>query len=64
MALAWTLRDQRVTSALIGASSVSQLVENLRSLEKTSFSTDELAAIDRFATDSNINIWTERPHAE
>jgi L-glyceraldehyde 3-phosphate reductase len=60
MALAWTLRDGRVTSALIGASSVSQLEENLRSLEQPSFSADELAAIDRFATDSSINIWTER----
>jgi L-glyceraldehyde 3-phosphate reductase len=64
MALAWTLRDPRVTSALIGASSVEQLDENLRSLEKATFSADELAAIDRFATDSNINIWTERSRSE
>jgi L-glyceraldehyde 3-phosphate reductase len=60
MALAWTLRDRRVTSALIGASSVDQLEQNLQSLEKASFSANELAAIDRFATDSSINIWPER----
>jgi L-glyceraldehyde 3-phosphate reductase len=64
MALAWSLRDRRVTSALIGTSSVSQLEENLRSLQQPSFSADELAAIDRFATDSNINIWTERAPAD
>jgi L-glyceraldehyde 3-phosphate reductase len=64
MALAWTLRDRRVTSALIGASSVRQLEENLRSLQQTAFAADELAAIDGFATDSNINIWTERAQAE
>ena len=64
MALAWTLRDRRVTSALIGASSVRQLEENLRSLQQPAFTADELAAIDRFATDSDINIWTERAHAE
>jgi L-glyceraldehyde 3-phosphate reductase len=63
MALAWTLRDRRVTSALVGASSADQLEENLKSLEKASFSADELAAIDRFAIDSNINIWTERAPA-
>jgi L-glyceraldehyde 3-phosphate reductase len=64
MALAWTVRDPRVTSALIGASSVSQLEENLRALDKPAFSADELAAIDRFATDSSINIWKERAHTE
>ncbi len=63
MAIAWTLRDSRVTSALTGASSVEQLDENLRSLERATFSADELAAIDRFATDSDINIWTERAQA-
>jgi L-glyceraldehyde 3-phosphate reductase len=64
MALAWTLRDPRVTSALIGASSVNQLEENLRALQQPTFSTDELAAVDRYATDSSINIWTERARAE
>jgi L-glyceraldehyde 3-phosphate reductase len=60
MAVAWTLRDRRVTSALIGASSVTQLEENLQALQQPGFSADELAAIDRFAIDSSINIWTER----
>jgi L-glyceraldehyde 3-phosphate reductase len=59
MALAWTLRDGRITSALIGASSIAQLDENLAALAKTSFSSDELAEIDRHATESGINIWAE-----
>jgi L-glyceraldehyde 3-phosphate reductase len=57
MALAWTLRDQRVTSALVGASSVPQLEANVAALERLDFTEDELAAIDRFATESGINIW-------
>jgi L-glyceraldehyde 3-phosphate reductase len=57
MALAWTLRDFRVTSALIGASSVEQLEENLATVRRLDFSDDELAEIDRHATDSGINIW-------
>ncbi len=57
MALAWVLRDSRVTSALIGASSVPQLEENLGALARPDFSDDELAEIDRHATDSGINIW-------
>jgi L-glyceraldehyde 3-phosphate reductase len=57
LALAWTLRDPRVTSALIGASSVAQLEANVASLEKLDLSDDELAAIDRHAVDSGINIW-------
>ena len=57
MALAWALRDPRVTSALIGASSVAQLVMNVGALDRLDFSDDELAEIDRFATDSDINIW-------
>src|SRR3954447_5874298 len=59
MALAWTLRDARVTSALIGASSVRQLDENLAALENLEFSDDELAAIDRHAVDAGINIWSQ-----
>jgi L-glyceraldehyde 3-phosphate reductase len=58
MALAWTLRDSRVTSALIGASSVEQLEENLVAVQRLDFSGDELAEIDRHATDSGINIWS------
>jgi L-glyceraldehyde 3-phosphate reductase len=57
MALAWVLRDERVTSALIGASSVAQLEDNIASLERLGFSDDELAEIDRYAVDGAINIW-------
>ena len=57
MALAWTLRDSRVTSTLVGASSVAQLEENVGALGRLDFTDDELAEIDRFATDSGINIW-------
>ena len=57
MALAWTLRDPRVTSALVGASSVLQLEQNVAAVDKLQFSADELSEIDRYATDSGINIW-------
>ena len=57
MALAWTLRDPRVTSTLIGASSVAQLEDSLGALQKLSFSEDELAEIDRYATEGNVNLW-------
>ena len=57
MALAWTLRDPRVTSTLVGASSVAQLEQNLGALDKPEFSADELREIDRHATDSGINLW-------
>jgi L-glyceraldehyde 3-phosphate reductase len=60
MALAWTLRDSRVTSTLIGASSAAQLEENVAALERLEFTEDELAEIDRHATESGINIWAER----
>jgi L-glyceraldehyde 3-phosphate reductase len=56
-ALAWTLRDPRVTSALVGASSVAQLEQNVAALDNLEFSTEELAEIDRHATDEDINIW-------
>jgi L-glyceraldehyde 3-phosphate reductase len=59
MALAWTLRDPRVTSTLIGASSVAQLEDNVASLERLDFTDEELAEIDRYATESDINIWSE-----
>ncbi|MGB9111373.1 MAG: L-glyceraldehyde 3-phosphate reductase [Acidimicrobiales bacterium] len=59
MAIAWVLRDRRVTSALIGASSVLQLEDSVAALANPSFSGDELAAIDRYATESGINIWAE-----
>jgi L-glyceraldehyde 3-phosphate reductase len=57
MAIAWTLRDPRVTSALPGASSVEQVEENVAALDRLDFSPEELAEIDRHATDSGINIW-------
>jgi L-glyceraldehyde 3-phosphate reductase len=57
MALAWTLRDPRVTSTVFGASSVEQLESSLGALEHLDFSPDELAEIDRHAVDSGINIW-------
>src|SRR6185295_13920296 len=57
MALAWTLRDARVTSALAGASSVEQLEANVGALERLEFTDDELAEIDKHATDSGINLW-------
>jgi L-glyceraldehyde 3-phosphate reductase len=57
MALAWTLRDERMTSTLIGASSVAQLEANLAALENLHFSEDELAEIDNYATDADINLW-------
>jgi len=57
MALAWVLRDPRVTSALIGASSVNQLEDNVAALEELDFTDEELEEIDRYATESDINIW-------
>jgi L-glyceraldehyde 3-phosphate reductase len=57
MALAWTLRDERVTSALVGASSVDQLENNVAALDRLDFTDDELAEIDRHATESGINLW-------
>ena len=59
MAVAWVLRDERVTSALIGASSVRQLDDNLDSLNNLDFTDEELAAIDQHAVDLGINIWEE-----
>src|SRR4051795_12584257 len=57
MALAWTLRDPRVTSTLIGASSVAQLEDSLGALDNLDFSDDELATIDAHAIDAGINLW-------
>ncbi len=57
MALAWTLRDPRITSTLIGASSVEQLEANVAALDRLEFTPEELAEIDGHAVDSDINIW-------
>jgi L-glyceraldehyde 3-phosphate reductase len=57
MALAWTLRDPRVTSTLIGASSVEQLEENVKALDNLTFGDDELQAIDNHAVEAGLNLW-------
>jgi L-glyceraldehyde 3-phosphate reductase len=57
MALAWTLRDPRMTSTLVGASSVRQLEANVGALDRLDFTEGELSEIDRYATESGINIW-------
>ena len=57
MAIAWTLRDPRVTSALIGARNVDQLDDSLDALKKTAFSEQELAEIDHHATEAGIDLW-------
>jgi L-glyceraldehyde 3-phosphate reductase len=57
LALAWVLRDERVTSVLIGASSVAQLEQNVGALEHLEFSAEELAEIDRYAVEGGINLW-------
>lgn len=59
LAVAWTLRDPRITSTLIGASSVEQLHDTLGAVQNTHFSDEELAAIDQYAQDAGINIWEE-----
>jgi L-glyceraldehyde 3-phosphate reductase len=63
MALAWTLRDPRVTSTLVGASSVAQLEANVGALDRSGFTEDELAAIEPHAVDGGINIWAESSRA-
>ena len=59
MALAWTLRDPRVTSALVGASSVAQLDDNLAALDRLDFTPEELKEIDRFAVEGGVNLWAQ-----
>ena len=63
MAIAWVLRDPRVTSALIGASSVAQLEDNVAALDRLDFDDDELAEIDRYAVDAGINLWARSSEA-
>jgi L-glyceraldehyde 3-phosphate reductase len=57
LALAWTLRDPRVTSTLVGASSVEQLEANVATLDKLDLTEDELTEIERYATEADINLW-------
>jgi L-glyceraldehyde 3-phosphate reductase len=59
MALAWVLRDPRVTSTLIGASSVAQLEDNVAATQRLDFSADELAAIDQHAVESGVDLWAD-----
>jgi L-glyceraldehyde 3-phosphate reductase len=57
IAIAWVLRDSRVTTAVVGASRWSQIEDSLGALDHLGFSADELAEIDRYATEGEINIW-------
>ena len=57
LALVWALRDRRMTSLVIGASSVQQLNDNIAALDNTTLTNDELAEIDHYATDAGINLW-------
>ncbi len=63
LALAWALRDPRVTSVLLGASSVHQLEQNVGALDRLGFTADELAEIDRHAVEGGINLWQESSSA-
>jgi L-glyceraldehyde 3-phosphate reductase len=63
MAISWVLRDARVTSALVGASSVEQLHTNLDAVKNLDFTDDELRAIDEHAIDAGINIWQQSSDA-
>lgn len=64
LAIAWVLRDQHVTSALIGASSARQVEENVAALKNPYFTADELAEIDRYAVEGGINLWEKPSHDE
>jgi L-glyceraldehyde 3-phosphate reductase len=63
MALAWALRDSRVTSVLIGASSVAQLDDSLGALDGLAFDDAELVRIDEHAVDAGINLWARSAEA-
>ncbi|MCL7998825.1 L-glyceraldehyde 3-phosphate reductase [Brucella sp. 21LCYQ03] len=64
LALAWVLRDQRVTSALIGASSAKQVEENVAALNNLAFTAEELTEIDRYAVEGGVNLWEKPSHDE
>ena len=63
LALAWVLRDERVTSALIGASSVEQLEQNVAALQRLSLDAGEREQIDQYAVDGSLNIWASSSDA-
>jgi L-glyceraldehyde 3-phosphate reductase len=60
MAVAWTLRDPRVTTTLVGASSVAQLNDTAAAVGNLSFSSEELAEIDQFALEGELDLWREQ----
>ena len=60
LALQWALRDHRVTSAVIGASSVEQLDTNLDAVDGPPLTDDELAEIDRYAEEAGVNLWAKQ----
>ncbi len=64
MAIAWVLRDPRVTTALVGASRWSQIEDSLRALENLEFTAEGLAAIDLYAVEGGINIWETSSRAD
>jgi L-glyceraldehyde 3-phosphate reductase len=63
MALAWVLRDGRVTSTLIGASTVEQLEDNVAAVDRLDFSAQELGEIDQYAVESGVDLWAEARQA-
>jgi L-glyceraldehyde 3-phosphate reductase len=63
LAIAWALRDKRITSALLGASTVDQLEQNVAALQRLDFAPDELAEIDRYAQEGAINLWASSSSA-
>jgi L-glyceraldehyde 3-phosphate reductase len=63
MSLAWALRDDRMTSLVLGASSVTQLEQNVAAVANLSFSAEELAEIDHLGTDAGINLWANSSKA-
>jgi L-glyceraldehyde 3-phosphate reductase len=63
MAVAWVLRDGRITSALVGASGAAQIEDSVRALDQATFSTEELAEIDRYAMDAGVDLWARSRQA-
>jgi L-glyceraldehyde 3-phosphate reductase len=64
MAIAWVLRGERVTSALIGASRSSQIVDCVKALDNLEFTEDELKEIDVYAREADINLWAKSAEIE
>jgi L-glyceraldehyde 3-phosphate reductase len=63
MAIAWVLRDPRITSALVGASRWSQIEDSLQALDNLAFTDEELAEIDRYAVEGGVNLWAQSSDA-